>query len=49
MLVDEDLWITLLRVEYEDGSPFGFRTAGADLAKVSNIDAKDPSDWKVEI
>ena len=45
----KDLWVTLLcvrnaRVKRPDG--FDFETCGADLAKVSDLDA-DPQKWKV--
>ena len=45
----KDLWITLLcirnpRVKRPDG--FDFETCGADLARVSDLDA-DPQNWKV--
>ena len=46
-----DLWVTLLRVENAPvtaSAAFAFRTAGADIARVSNLNAS-PQKWKVKI
>lgn len=46
-----DLWVTLLRLENTpktSSAVFAFRTAGADLARVSGLSAS-PQKWKVKI